>query len=113
MAPCRAAGVPCSSLHEEGLLESQHSPSSVIKSALPVRYDASACVRVQGMLCGDCLFARYGENVEEVAANKGGCAPAWHMHAFSQPTLATAGLLPAHSTPVHAGHQQLDAVQNM
>ena len=25
----------------------------------------------QGVLCGDCLFARYGEHVEEAAANKG------------------------------------------
>lgn len=29
-----------------------------------------ACALLQGVLCGDCLFARYGEHVEEAAADE-------------------------------------------
>jgi hypothetical protein len=32
---------------------------------------------VQGVLCGDCLYARYGEHAEEAAANKSELALSW------------------------------------
>jgi hypothetical protein len=32
---------------------------------------------VQGVLCGDCLYARYGEHVEEAAANKSEPGLSW------------------------------------
>lgn len=33
---------------------------------------------LQGRLCGDCLFARYGENIEEAVTNKGE-HPLWSL----------------------------------
>lgn len=35
------------------------------------RTTCACCASLQGVFCGDCLFMRYGENVEEAAADPG------------------------------------------
>ena len=42
------------------------------QKTLGLRSSCSQCQSLRGVFCGDCLFARYGENVEEAIAN-----PAW------------------------------------
>ncbi|KAL4423864.1 hypothetical protein ABPG75_001165 [Micractinium tetrahymenae] len=39
------------------------------QKTLGKRTSCSGCGSLQGVLCGDCLFMRYGENVDEVNAN--------------------------------------------
>ncbi|PSC68566.1 Cell division cycle-associated 7 [Micractinium conductrix] len=45
------------------------------QKTLGQRTCCSRCKSGLGMLCGDCLFARYGENVEEAVANKDWVCP--------------------------------------
>lgn len=45
------------------------------QKTLGLRTSCSSCKTGLGMLCGDCLFARYGENVEEAAANESWVCP--------------------------------------